>query len=151
MVSDNHVESSAPGQLREVRHSLLRLHKALLESEREVYERMRGRIETNYKFLELLMHDPWFDWLHRLSELIVQIDERLDAEEPPAEKDAKTLVNQTRILLTPSENGGEFQRRYFTALQESPDVVLAHGEVVKVLGKRPVDARAQDDGSHSQH
>ncbi|HET6892855.1 MAG TPA: hypothetical protein VFH31_17250 [Pyrinomonadaceae bacterium] len=138
MVSDNHVANSAPGQLREVRHSLLRLHKALLESEREVYERMRGRIETNYKFLELLMHDPWFDWLHRLSELIVQIDERLDAEEPPAEKDAKTLVNQTRILLTPSENGSEFQRRYFTALQESPDVVLAHGEVVRLLGKNSV-------------
>ena len=135
MVSDNHVENSAPEHLREVRHSLLRLHKALLESEREVYERMRGRIENNYKFLELLMHDPWFDWLHRLSELIVQIDERLDAEEPPAEKDAKTLVNQTRILLTPSENGSEFQRRYFTALQESPDVVLAHGEVVRLLGK----------------
>lgn len=135
MVSDNHVANSGPGQLRAVRHSLLRLHKALLESEREVYERMRGRIETNYKFLELLMHDPWFDWLHRLSELIVQIDERLDAEEPPAEKDAKTLVNQTRILLTPSENGSEFQRRYFTALQESPDVLLAHGEVVRLLGK----------------
>lgn len=150
MVSDNHVEDSAPGQLREVRQSLLRLHKALLESEREIYERRHGRIESNYTFLELLMHDPWFDWLHRLSELIVQIDEVLDAEEPPAEKDAKTLVNQIRILLTPSENGTEFQRKYFTALQESPDVVLAHGEAVRLLGKGTGDADAKRDGNHSQ-
>jgi len=135
MVSDNHIESSAPGQLREVRQSLLQLHKALLDTEREIYERRHGRIETNYKFLELLMHDPWFDWLHRLSELIVQIDEMLDAEEPPGKRGVDGVIDQTKGLLAPAENGDEFQRKYFIALQQSPDVVLAHSEVVKLLGK----------------
>lgn len=133
MVSDNHIESSAPGQLREVRQSLLRLHKALLESEREVYERAHGRIETSYRFLDLLIHDPWFDWLHRLSELIVQIDEMLGADEPPGRRSVEGVIDQTRGLLTAAENGNEFQRKYSTALQQSPDVVLAHSEVVKLL------------------
>ena len=135
MVSDNHVEDSAPEQLRGIRQSLLRLHKTLLDSEREIYERRHGRIESNYRFLELLMHDPWFDWLHRLSELIVQIDEMLDAEEPPGKRGAEGVIDQAKGLLAPAENGDEFQRRYFNALQQSPDVVLAHAEVVKVLGK----------------
>jgi hypothetical protein len=141
MVSDNHIESSAPGRLREVRQSLLRLHKTLLETERETYERRHGRIETNYRFLELLMHDPWFDWLHRLSELIVQMDEMLDAEEAPAKRAVDGVIDQAKDLLAPAENGSEFQQKYFAALQHSPDVVLAHGEVVRLLGKsRPADA-----------
>ena len=135
MVSGNHIESSAPGQLREIRQSLLHLHKTLLDSEREIYERRHGRIETSVRFLELLMHDPWFDWLHRLSELIVQIDEMLDADEPPGKRGLDGVIDQTKGLLAPSENGDEFQRKYFTALQQSPEVVLAHGEVVRLLGK----------------
>ncbi len=137
MVSNNHGREFPAEGLRAVRQSLLGLHKALLESEREVYERARGRIENSYEVLKLVMHDPWFAWLHSLSELIVQIDEMLDADEPPSGSDGNSLIVQARVLLTPSEAGREFQRKYFTALQQSPDVVLAHGEVMKLLGKRP--------------
>lgn len=121
-------------RLRDVRQSLLRLHKELLQWEREEYERARGRIETSYEFLRLVMHDPWFGWLHHLSELIVQIDEILASEEPPVDAVSKALIDQTRLLLAPSETGGQFQRKYFEALQHSPDVVLAHAETIKLLG-----------------
>ncbi len=124
-------------RLREVRLALLRLHKALLENERENYERLHGRIETNYKFLDLLMRDPWFDWLHRLSELVVQMDEMLDGDEPPAADSVSGVIDQARVLLVPAEVGPEFQRKYFSALQNSPDVVVTHAEAVKLLGKRP--------------
>ena len=69
-------------RLRDVRQSLLRLHKDLMDWEREAYERAHGRIETSYEFLRLVMHDQWFGWLHHLSELVVQIDEMLAADEP---------------------------------------------------------------------
>ena len=104
-----------------------------MEDQRKVYERTHGRIDSSYHFLELLMNDPWFDWLHRLSELVVQIDEMLAAEEPQVEENAKVLLEQARLLLTPAENGNEFQRKYFAALQQSANVVLAHAEVVKVI------------------
>ncbi|MGH9969054.1 MAG: hypothetical protein ACREBG_14805 [Pyrinomonadaceae bacterium] len=129
--------SNTSQRLRDVRQTLLRLHKTLLESERESYERERGRVDNSYHVLKLVMHDPRFAWLHSLSELIVRIDEMLDAEEPPGEGDANSVIEETRTLLTPSEAGGEFQMKYFAALQQSPDIVLAHAEVVRVLGKRP--------------
>lgn len=124
--------------LKELRHGLLRLHKLLLELERRDYERARGRITNSYEFLQLVLKDPWFDWLHRLSELIVQIDESLDtrdAEHPMTDEDAKALTERAKTLLAPSESGTQFQKNYFLALQQSPDVVLLHSEVMRLLGR----------------
>ena len=125
------------GQLKVLRTGLLRLHKTLLDLERRDFERARGRIGNSYEFLQLVLKDPWFDWLHRLSELIVQIDETLDphAEAPATEADAKALIERAKTLLAPSESGSEFQKNYFLALQQSPDVVLLHSEVIKLLGR----------------
>ena len=78
--------------LKELRHGLLRLHKLLLDLERRDFERARGRIANSYELLQLVLKDPWFDWLHRLSELIVQIDEGLDTrdtEHTMTDEDAK--------------------------------------------------------------
>ncbi len=124
--------------LKELRHGLLRLHKTLLDLERRGYERARGRIGNSYEFLQLVLKDPWFDWLHRLSELIVQIDETLDSRDsdtPSTEEDAKALVARAKSLLAPSETGSEFQKNYFLAMQQSPDVVLLHAEMMRLLGK----------------
>jgi hypothetical protein len=124
--------------LKLLRHGLLRLHKTLLDLERRDYERARGRISNSYEFLLLVLKDPWFDWLHRLSELIVQIDETLDthdSETPATEADASALIDRAKTLLTPAETGTEFQKNYFLALQQSPDVVLLHSEIVKLLGR----------------
>lgn len=121
------------GRLREIRVALLHLHKTLLDDEREAYERMHDRIENSYEVLRLVMHDPWFAWLHGLSELIVRIDEALDGEEPPGEADVEGVIQQARELTSPDENGSEFQQKYFRALQRSPDAVLAHAETMKVI------------------
>jgi len=122
--------------LKVLRQGLLRLHKTLLDLERRDYERARGRIGNSYEFLQLVLKDPWFDWLHRLSELIVQIDETLDShdtEKAATEADAKALIERARTLLAPAETGSEFQKNYFLALQQSPDVVLLHSEMMKLL------------------
>jgi len=124
--------------LKELRHGLLRLHKLLLDLERRDYERARGRISNSYEFLQLVLKDPWFDWLHRLSELIVQIDESLDTrdtETPMSDEDAQALLERAKALLAPSESGTQFQKNYFLALQQSPDVVLLHSEVMRLLGR----------------
>lgn len=124
-------------RLKLLRTGMLRIHKTLLDLERLDYERARGRIGNSYEFLQLVLKDPWFDWLHRLSELIVQIDETLDphAEIPATEADATALVERAKALLSPAETGSEFQKNYFLALQQSPDVVLLHSEVMRLLGR----------------
>ena len=121
-------------QLTKVRTVLLRLHKTLLDFEREGYERERGKIDNSYAYLQVVMSDPWFAWLRQLSELIVEMDELLAAKETPKESTAQALIKQAGILLTPSESGSEFQKKYFTAMQQSPEVVLAHSEFANVLG-----------------
>jgi hypothetical protein len=121
------------------RDGLLRLHKILLNYQQRLYERERGKIANSYELLQLVLHDSDFAWLHYLSELVVQIDERLAGEEKPADEDVSALLDQARFLVIPAEEGDDFQRRYFEALQKSPDVVLAHSEVVKQLGKRSSD------------
>ncbi len=133
MGSDNEVYESTLQRLHRLRKPLLHLHKTLLDLEREAYERRHGRVENSYEVLQLVMHDPWFAWLHSLSGLMVRIDEMLDAKEPITENEAVAVLNQTRVLLTPSETGSGFQKKYFSSLQESPDVVLAHAEAAKHL------------------
>jgi hypothetical protein len=64
---------------------------------------------------------------------VVQIDERLDAEEPATSAEATQFVQQARTLLTPLEGGHGFEKRYFEALQRDPDVILAHGATVRLL------------------
>src|SRR5438132_9263442 len=120
-------------RLTSLRDALLRLHKVLLESERASYEHSIARITSSNQYLGLVLQDPWFAWLHELSQLIVVIDEILDAKEPPTASDADRLVAQARRLITPSETGRGFERQYFEALQRDPDVVIAHGKTAKIL------------------
>lgn len=137
-MADEKISEITRDALKQMRQGLLRLHKTLLDLERRGYERARGRIGNSYEFLQLVLKDPWFDWLHRLSELIVQIDETLDtrdAETPATEEDARALVARAKNLLAPAETGSEFQKNYFLALQQSPDVVLLHAEMMRLLGK----------------
>jgi hypothetical protein len=141
-MADEFVSEITRDELKQLRQGLLRLHKMLLDLERRGYERARGPIGNSYEFLQLVLKDPWFDWLHRLSELIVQIDETLDnrdPEQPTTEEDAKALLARGKSLLAPSETGSEFQKNYFLALQQSPDVVLLHAELMRLLGSRNAD------------
>ncbi len=120
-------------RLRELRGKLLQLHKVLLDDARASYEMDRGRVPSNATLLQLVINDPWFAWLHSLSELVVRIDETVEADSPATDADAATLIDQVEKLLTASETGEGFQRRYFDALQRQPAVVLAHADVRRTI------------------
>jgi|SRR5579871_555163 len=120
-------------RLTDLRNGLLQLHKTLMESERYTYERDVERVTSANHLLSLLLNDPFFAWLRELSELVVLIDEALDAKEPATARDAARFIQQSRRLLSPEENGTGFGRRYFEALQRDPDVVLAHAQMMKVF------------------
>jgi hypothetical protein len=111
---------------------LLRVHKALLEDARIRYEREQGRIEGSGALLRLVLNDPWFAWLHPLSGLVVQIDELLAADTATV-GEGEALLNQARTLLKPEETGEGFQRRYHRAIQDVPDVLIAHVALGKHL------------------
>ena len=123
-------------RLTELRHALLKLHKSLVDSERVSYEKTIGQIKSPNHFLQLLTNDPWFAWLQPFSQLVVAMDEALDAEEPLTLAKVDALVRQSDLLLVVSENSDGFSGHYHEALQRDPDVVLAHAEVVKLRGPR---------------
>ena len=120
-------------RLNDLRDGLLRLHTALLASQRASYERDIARIASTGQYLDLVMNDAWFAWLRELSQFIVMIDELLDQKEPEAPPDADQLIGRARELISPSENGGPFARRYFEAMQRDPGVILAHRDMMRVF------------------
>jgi hypothetical protein len=119
-------------RLRGLARALLHLHKALLDTERVAYEQVHGRVSSG-ELLQLVIKHEQFAWLHLVSELIVRTDELLDADEPVSNDEAENLLAQARVLLKPSETGGEFERRYYAALQRDPATVLTHREVTLIL------------------
>lgn len=116
-----------------LRPALLRLHKALVESERITYERVQGRITSKGELLQLVIHDSWFVWLRPVSELIVRIDELLDSEVPQGADDGSGVLAEARGLFVPAPGGTGFAAHYFEALQRDPAVVLAHADLMRVL------------------
>jgi len=133
MSSSSSIPDAMRQRLTQLRDGLLRLHKTLLDSERARYERDIARINSSGELLKLVLYDPWFAWLHELSEFVVLIDETLDAKEPPEGFEGERLIAQAWDLLTPNETGTGYALRYFEALQRDPDVVLAHGKMRKLL------------------
>ncbi|MEP6833965.1 MAG: hypothetical protein ABJB74_11245 [Gemmatimonas sp.] len=117
-------------QLTASREDLLRVHRALLQVERVRYEKVHGRIANNGVFLQLVIGDPWFDWLRPMGQMVLLIDERMeDKDAPMAVSEGAALLARARELLTPDANGDAFQRLYFAALQLSADLAVLHGQV----------------------
>jgi len=124
---------------------LMALHAALLDFVRQAYEETHGPTHAA-ELLQLLLNDRHFAWLRPLSGIIAEIDEALDprralddARDPNAEPgemgrtlDAKRFFDATQRLLRSGEIG-PFQTKYREALQQSPDIVMAHANVVKIL------------------
>jgi len=119
-------------RLRRLSARLVALHAALLARERVSYEATYGPTDAAGLLRHVLEHEH-FAWLRSLSRLIARIDEAVDAREPATGADAGKLLAEVDRLL---RSGGTdvFATRYREALQESPEVVMAHAEVVRVLG-----------------
>ena len=127
--------------LNDLRRGLLRLHKTLLDWERAGYERIHGRQSSN-DLLNALLNDPQFSWLRPISQLIVRIDEVLSDKTPPMRNDVDAVVAQVKALTSPNAEGNIYERRYDTVLQEHPDAVFAHRDVLALLKQ---ERRAQSE------
>lgn len=117
-------------QLVEVRRGLLRLHKALIDSERAAYERERGAL-TSGQLLQALLDDPFFAWLRPFSGLIVEIDEALAEREPMSAQRARAYIERVEQLVAPVQGEDEISpaARYDHVVQRDADVLLAHVEL----------------------
>lgn len=127
-------------RLAAIRPALLELHRELLAAERVDMERFQGRL-TGAEFLQIATDSLRLAWLAPLLELIVEIDEALEAAgadpaEAPAPEDVEALIDRVRALVAPPDGGSAFGRRYTVMLQLHPAVVMAHSALVQELGRR---------------
>ena len=113
-----------PGEVKrliDVRNALLRLHKGLLDAQRARYEQANGKLASAGQFLQVAISDPTFDWLHRFSELIVEIDEATESKTPISQSQTAALLEQTRKLV--QTHGNE---RYEQTLQSDANAARLH-------------------------
>ncbi len=115
-----------------VRNDLLRVHRGLLEAERTRFEKQHGRIANNSAFLQLVINDPWFDWLRPMGQMVLLIDERTsDKKRPLGSAEATALFGQSLELLKADEEGNAFQRLFFRSIQSSPELAVLVRQVIK--------------------
>jgi hypothetical protein len=133
----NSIPEPLRGNLLKIHGGMLDLHKILIEHERARYESQRGPIRSPGEFLQLLIGDPFFSWLRPMSGLVAVIDEFLETKDPVNLAEGEALVSQARVLVAPLQEGNEFQRGYFRALNESTDIGAAHGTWKRLLAELP--------------
>ncbi|MFK8185298.1 MAG: hypothetical protein AB8B99_18140 [Phormidesmis sp.] len=134
---------SAVARLRAIRPELLRLHKALLDSERVVYEKANGPIANSGEFFRLVIDDEAFSWLRPISKFIVQIDELLDLrkKDKVEPESAAILLEKARLMMKPNENSlTPLGERYFQAIQRDPNIALMHADISQKLKPQTGDS-----------
>ena len=114
---------------------LLRLHKQLLDITREDYERINGRIENSFKILDLVLNDPYFAWLRKLSELIVVIDEIVEREIQTADVDA--VRREVDQLVVSGGGDADFRARYDEVVKREVAVLMQQNAVRGAMNALP--------------
>lgn len=140
------LDAEIDARLDSLRTTLLRLHKVFLDDERGAYEKMHGPMGTSGQVLSLVMSHPWFDYLHRISQLIIKIDQVQEqaqkqgaglemsiGETPVTDETAEQLFQSAKALILGTSGAKEFTRRYKEVLKRNSGAVLAHAEVLKTL------------------
>ncbi|MEX3931891.1 hypothetical protein AB4Y32_08765 [Paraburkholderia phymatum] len=117
--------------LGDIRKPLLVLHKAILDHERASYEKEFGPV-TPAAFLQVLINGSGFRWLTPLSTVIANVDEILDNDDATS-VERIAAVESTVGLFSEDVPGNLFLPRYRQILQNSPEILHAHGQVAPIL------------------
>lgn len=119
-------------KLRNARNILLKLHKSMLDLEREMYEGLNGPLAPA-QFVNLLMEDEDFEWLRKFSTLIVEIDEMFASKKGIEPGMIEANLDKVRELAEMKDPDEYFQAKYQFALQRSPDSAGLHSQLKTIL------------------
>lgn len=115
-------------RLKSARNILLKLHKSMIDLEREVYEGIHGKLNSS-EFLQLLLEDEDFQWLRRFSMLIVEIDEMFAQKEKVADEMIDANIGKVRELVEMTEPDEYFRAKYQFALQRDVNAAGLQSEL----------------------
>jgi hypothetical protein len=121
-------------KLKNARNLLLKLHKSMIDLEREMHEGIHGKLNSS-EFLNLLLEDEDFAWLRQFSMLIVEIDEMFAQKKVIAVEMIDANLAKVRELVDMTEPDEYFRAKYQFALQRDPNAAGLQSQLKTVLGK----------------
>jgi len=121
-------------KLKNARNILLKLHKSMLDLEREMYEGIHGPLNAT-DFLNILLEDEDFAWLRKFSMLIVEIDEMFALKQgiPDGMVDANLVKLQELVEM--AEPDDYFRAKYQFAIQRDPDSAGFHSQLKAIFNQ----------------
>jgi hypothetical protein len=120
-------------RLKQARLQVLRLHKALIDAERDAYERQHGRVASNLEFFNLVMNHEWFVWLQPMTQWIVTVDEAVAQKDPVITVDQAQVFLQDAVVLLETEGEHDHIDRYCIVIDRVPAVARLHEELCLIL------------------
>ncbi len=121
-------------RLKNARDLLLKLHKSMLDLEREMYEGIHGKV-TAADFLNLLMQDDDFAWLRNFSTLIVEIDEMFDLKQGITDELIDANLKKVRELVEMADTDDYFRAKYQFALQRDANAAGLQSQLKSILSR----------------
>ena len=121
--------------LKKCRDLLLKLHKSMLDLEREMYEGIHGKVNAT-DFLNLLLEDEDFAWLRQFSMLIVEIDEMFALKAGVTAELVEVNLKKIMQLVEMSEPDEYFRAKYQFALQRDPNAAGLHSQLKALLSEK---------------
>jgi hypothetical protein len=118
--------------LKDLSKAMLRLHKTLLDAAKLDYEAKNGRIANVNIYFQLVIDDPHFAWLRKISSLIALIDEAASVRRPATEAEALALLKEARLLLNFQAADNDFNDKFQIALQRNADAVLNYNDALNM-------------------
>ncbi len=119
-------------KLKNARNILLKLHKSLLDLEREMYEGIHGEL-TPVQFVNLLIEDEDFAWLRKFSTLIVEIDEMFASKEGIEAGMIEANLEKVAELVEMREPDEYFKAKYQFSIQRDPDAAGLHSQLRTIM------------------
>ncbi len=131
------IQISQIQQLKVARKAMMRLHKALLDAERDSYEWQHGRLASNLAFYNLVMSHEWFQWLSPMTKWIAAVDEAVARKDNPiTEEEASQFLTELRHLVPVEVDEAvapAHQVRYCMAIDRVPALAQMHEEICLVV------------------
>lgn len=126
-------QQSIKAELTLITQLLLRIHKSLLQYQKEKYEAQNEKSLSPYDTLHLSMSHEDFDWLKKITSLVVRMDESLDDEHAVIADIHQSVLREVHSLFDESETYADFKSKLKIAQSRDPMIGVQVLELKKKI------------------